>query len=139
MSKIAHFFVNRRQYTNCAEYKRIKLEKWNFDWSFALQKKGIFRILISSENLIQVRSKVQKGILIRYNCWKFSYFLTRQFNCGFFYPLSLSFLSRKYFLVGPNIYRAIFQDEFNELGFEAIRQLVIVLKSQLRLSGARLT
>ena len=64
--------------------------------------------------------------------------ILRQFNCGFFYPLSLSFRTGKYFFLEPNISYVIFQGEFNELGFEAIRQLVIALKSQLRLSGARL-
>ena len=68
----------------------------------------------------------------------FVHILTHQFNCGFFYPLSLSFLSRKYIFLEPHIYKVIFQGEFNELGFKAIRQLVIALKSQLSLSGARL-
>ena len=68
----------------------------------------------------------------------FTGILTRQFNCGFFYPLRLSFLSRKYFFRARNINKVIFQDEFNELCFEAIRPLVIALKSQLRLSGTHL-
>ena len=57
------------------------------------------------------------------------YDLSRQFNGGFFQPLSLSFLSGKYFFLEPNILRAtvykiIFQGEYKldyELGFEAIR------------------
>ena len=71
------FFVNRRQYTNCAEYKRIKLEKWNFDWSFTLQKKGIFRILTSSVNLIQIRSKVQKEVLYKVQLLKIFIFFKK--------------------------------------------------------------
>ena len=36
------------------------------------------------------------------------------------------------------IYQVVFPGKFNKLGFEAIRQLLIALKPQRRLSGARL-
>ena len=65
--------------------------------------------------------------------------LTRQFNSGFFYPSGLSFFSEKYLFLEPNVSEVIFQGEFNELGFEAVKRLVIALKSQLRLSGVRIT
>ena len=37
--------------------------------------------------------------------------ILRQFNCGFFYPLSLSFRTGKYFFLEPNISYVIFQGE----------------------------
>ena len=64
--------------------------------------------------------------------------LTRRHDSGFFHPASPPFLFHEFTFVEFNICQVVFHGEFNELGFEAIRHLVIALKSQLRHSGARL-